>query len=126
MRHSTITLTMDTYGHLFPGSEFDAVAQMRDMFTGPSEALRATGTDDVAVQDIENQRSAWRSAQGAKRCVDNATGCDEGTKPTAQKKTPKPLQLAHLGDDVRSDAKRNENRPGEIRTPDQGIMSPLL
>jgi len=26
MRHSTITLTMDTYGHLFPGQEADAVA----------------------------------------------------------------------------------------------------
>lgn len=25
MRHSTITLTMDTYGHLFPGQEADAI-----------------------------------------------------------------------------------------------------
>ncbi len=28
MRHSTITLTMDTYGHLFPGKESDAIASM--------------------------------------------------------------------------------------------------
>ena len=28
MRHSTITLTMDTYGHLFPAAESDAIARM--------------------------------------------------------------------------------------------------
>ncbi|MBN2474708.1 MAG: hypothetical protein JXB62_08870, partial [Pirellulales bacterium] len=27
MRHSTITLTMDTYGHLFPGQEAEAVSR---------------------------------------------------------------------------------------------------
>ncbi|MDA1055668.1 MAG: site-specific integrase, partial [Planctomycetota bacterium] len=29
MRHSTITLTMDVYGHLFPGQEADAVTSLR-------------------------------------------------------------------------------------------------
>ncbi len=29
MRHQSITLTMDTYGHLFPGQEADAVDRMR-------------------------------------------------------------------------------------------------
>ena len=28
MRHSTITLTMDTYGHLFPGDEAEAVDKL--------------------------------------------------------------------------------------------------
>ncbi|WP_165701545.1 tyrosine-type recombinase/integrase [Crateriforma conspicua] len=28
MRHKTITLTMDTYGHLFPGSEPEAVGRL--------------------------------------------------------------------------------------------------
>ena len=28
MRHSTITLTMDTYGHLFPGQEAEAVGKL--------------------------------------------------------------------------------------------------
>jgi integrase len=32
MRHSTITLTMDTYGHLFPGQEADAIALLPRMF----------------------------------------------------------------------------------------------
>ncbi len=31
MRHSSITLTMDTYGHMFPGQEADAVAQLPAM-----------------------------------------------------------------------------------------------
>jgi len=34
MRHSSITLTMDTYGHLFPGQEADAVARLRDILVG--------------------------------------------------------------------------------------------
>jgi len=49
MRHGSITLTMDTYGHLFPGQEADAIAGMRVMLTGPPTILRATGTDDEAV-----------------------------------------------------------------------------
>ncbi|WP_149496851.1 tyrosine-type recombinase/integrase [Roseiconus lacunae] len=30
MRHSSITLTMDTYGHLFPAAESDAIARLSD------------------------------------------------------------------------------------------------
>ncbi|MFQ5735052.1 MAG: tyrosine-type recombinase/integrase, partial [Planctomycetaceae bacterium] len=50
MRHSSITLTMDTYGHLFPGQEADAVAQMRPMMIDPPEALNATGTADATAE----------------------------------------------------------------------------
>ncbi len=49
MRHSSITLTMDTYGHLFPGQEADAVGRMREMLVAPPEAMRATGTDGAAA-----------------------------------------------------------------------------
>jgi hypothetical protein len=48
MRHSAITLTMDTYGHLFPGQDAAAVAALPGMMTDPQdspEELRATGTD---------------------------------------------------------------------------------
>lgn len=45
MRHSDIKLTLDRYGHLFPGSEAAAVAKIRSAFTQPV-ALRKTGTDD--------------------------------------------------------------------------------
>ena len=33
MRHKSITLTMDTYGHLFPGAEPEAVAKMGSLFS---------------------------------------------------------------------------------------------
>ncbi|MEM7559516.1 MAG: tyrosine-type recombinase/integrase, partial [Planctomycetota bacterium] len=32
MRHSTIKLTLDTYGHLMPGAEREAVSVLRDVF----------------------------------------------------------------------------------------------
>lgn len=35
MRHSTITLTLDTYGHLMPGAEPDAIAKLKTMFKAP-------------------------------------------------------------------------------------------
>jgi hypothetical protein len=31
MRHETTTLTMDTYGHLIPGAEPDAIAQIGEL-----------------------------------------------------------------------------------------------
>jgi len=37
MRHSTITLTMDTYGHMFPGQEAEAVSRLPDMLAEPSK-----------------------------------------------------------------------------------------
>lgn len=33
MRHSTITLTLDTYGHLLPGAEQDAAAKLSVFLT---------------------------------------------------------------------------------------------
>jgi len=49
MRHSTITLTMDTYGHLFPGQEAETVARLPEMLRDGPEALQATGTCDAIV-----------------------------------------------------------------------------
>ena len=54
MRHSTITLTMDTYGHLFPGQEADAVARMRDVF-----ASRWPGSEYV-IRSPERYRVGLR------------------------------------------------------------------
>ena len=50
MRHSSITLTMDTYGHLFPGQDADAVAKMPSLFGDDVQALKATGTQDERGQ----------------------------------------------------------------------------
>ena len=59
MRHPTITLTMNTYGHLFPGQEAETVARFPAMVIDPFNALRATGTTDATAD------GAQRSAQNA-------------------------------------------------------------
>ena len=66
MRHSSITLTMDAYGHLAPGEEADAVARMRDLMV-LADALKAPGTDDSTVEP----------GTGAARRTRNAATDDE-------------------------------------------------
>ena len=44
------------------GQEADAVDRMRKMFVGPPGPLRATGTDDSAIENSEFARSARRSS----------------------------------------------------------------
>ena len=73
MRHSTITLTMDTYGHLFPGQEADTVARLPRMLAAAPEALRATGTDDATAkgqqlgQQLTGETSTQRASGGKSR-----------------------------------------------------------
>ena len=52
MRHSTIKLTMDLYGHLYPGSEAAAVSKLRLLFA-PEERQRATGTESVPKRQAQ-------------------------------------------------------------------------
>ena len=56
MRHSSITLTMDTYGHLFPGAEADAVARLPVMLGDAPQALAATGTDANGTNMAANRQ----------------------------------------------------------------------
>ena len=116
MRHSTITLTMDTYGHLFPGQEADAVARMRDVFAVDlPEAERATGTDHATADATRGaQRLAQRAARSSVQSP--ATPCDQDKTATAQKNAPKPLQLADLGDGVRDGASHRQSAPSRTRT----------
>ena len=44
MRHADIRMTMDRYGHLFEGSESQAVGKLSGMFRS-QQAMKATGTD---------------------------------------------------------------------------------
>jgi hypothetical protein len=52
MRHSSIKLTIDTYGHMLPGAEAEAVCGLARFFnhpeTEPNSVLR-TGTDDAPI-----------------------------------------------------------------------------
>ena len=121
MRHQSITLTMDTYGHLFPGQEADAVERMRQMLVdhqSSPEALRATGTDNRA-QQLAQQLGRETRRPAAKRCERESEG-------NVQKKTPKPLCIAELGEEVQASATDCESSGGGTRTPDTRIMIPLL
>ena len=125
MRHASITTTMDTYGHLFPGQESAAINRMNSLLNGHLEAQSAVPAFDLPT-GWEN--SAQRHAQQLQRdsLRTAAKGCDEEATESAQVKSPKLLQLANLGGPLRLAASRSKSRPGRIRTSDQGIMSPLL
>ena len=62
IRHSTITLTMDGYTHLFKGDEAAAVATLPDLSSPDAASTSATGTDDVEYS--ADVRGALRGAQG--------------------------------------------------------------
>ena len=115
MRHQSITLTMDTYGHLFPGQEADAVGRMREMLVAPPEAMRATGTDGVAA---DASRGAQHQAQQSGRETGrrDATGRDARAKSAAQRESSKSLQIADLGDDVQPVATGCESSGGGTRS----------
>ena len=115
MQHSSITLTMETYGHLIPGQEADAVGRMQEIFAGPPEALRATGTDNASVNTLASaQRQAQRAGSETLRSV--ATGGDEGSQSAEQQTSRKPLRIADLGDGVRLDATGCKSSGGGTRT----------
>jgi hypothetical protein len=98
MRHSSITLTMDTYGHLFPGQEAEAVGRL-ETFTGPrSEYLAAAGTEDAAPE----ARSAGRSSCDTKRYVDDTTPYDENAARATLPLAANALDLTALYDAVPS------------------------
>ncbi len=125
MRHSTITLTMDTYGHLFPGQEADAVSHLGKLMNTPAEPLRATGTINAnAAESDEAQRRAQQSGRESVR--DDAIQCDKAEEPETQHNTRKALQIANLGDAVREDAAGCESAPSRTRTLNPLIKSQML
>ena len=115
MRHQSITLTMDTYGHLFPGQEAEALRRMRQMLLDPPEILRATGTSDQAT---EAPHSAQRLAQQTTRETlrSAASRCQRENDGSAQKKTSKPLRVADLDDSVRRNASPCTSSGGGTRS----------
>jgi hypothetical protein len=67
MRHSTIKLTIDLYGHLYPGSEAAAASKLRLLFA-PENRQRATGTETALKRPL--QRPACETLQTV------AIGCE--------------------------------------------------
>ena len=92
MRHSSITLTMDTYGHLFPGQEAETVARFGVLMgTDEPEALRATGTADATA---DRQRHCQQSGRETVR--DRATQCESSPVRRLLQPSGKPLRLRNL------------------------------
>jgi integrase len=128
MRHSTIVLTMDAYGHLLPNAEAETAAQLGAMvsLSGPSpplagkNILRMTGTAGPDGAQRQAQQSGRRSVQrDSAVCIGERETAVGGA-------ASKSLPLVTLGDVLHDEATASESSPGRIRTCDQGIMSPLL
>jgi integrase len=103
MRHSSIQLTMDTYGHLFPGQEADTVARFPDMIDGDRQALKATGTADIG----ENCAQQYPQQLGRVPVRDGAGRCDGNGEAGGPGNDPKVLPFAGLCDEMREDATGN-------------------
>ena len=67
MRHSSITLTMDRYGHLVPGQEADAIAQLDTLLNAKPIPLSATGTADQPPKDCQY---VWQQSADGKQHAD--------------------------------------------------------
>jgi integrase len=104
MRHSQITLTMDTYGHLFPGDEAAAVDKLGLLMGCVSKAV------------AETEGSATGSAQGDKLGEmerHSETLCETGQKDTASHKS---FSEKTLCEAVRRGETLNESAPRRTRT----------
>jgi integrase len=116
LRHSTITLTMDTYGHLFPGQEADTVARFPDMMN--KEAMSATGTDGKHVgQHVGTSYMLPHQSAPIRIRNDDCSGEDgllEVVKPSS------------LSIGLHRTASKEESAPSRTRTLNPLIKSQLL
>ncbi len=125
MRHSVITLTMDTYGHLLPGQAADAVAKLPALLADSAAPMRATGTIDAhpgeAVGD-NSRDSAQRHVQHSQRDSGkpDAAPCDEATQDRrigcGEACSPNTLPVATLGEVVPNLTSPNDSGRGGDRT----------
>lgn len=88
---------------------------------GP-EALRATGTDNHTAQGA--LQLTQQSERETRRLA--AKGCQRESEGNAQKKTPKPLQIADVDASVPDAAAECESAPSWTRTKNLLIKSQLL
>ena len=126
MRHSTITLTMDTYGHLFPGQEADTVARLPEMMGDVPEALQATGTEDPCPVAPTNAPTSSPTSSNAKTSRGESTERETMRNDRTRPGNANPLPGKMICDPVRADASSRKNAPGRTRTCDIGIRNPVL
>lgn len=119
MRHSTITLTLDTYGHMLPDEASETVGKMPGF--DDQQLIAATGT--MGVQEDYSNCDSNRQPKARDAMQESATECDEEQAGTV---------IATIGnggtwrDEMRPDASACLNSPARIRTGDQAIMSRAL
>ena len=125
MRHSTIKLTMDTYGHLFPGEEADAVTRLSDIFGTAPESLQATGTDGHGSECAQH----WAQHSGCDRreiLRINATPCDASLEEDQEKKSPKFRTDENLGERCESVRENARKAPAGFEPAMEDLQSSAL
>ncbi len=115
MRHSTITLTMDTYGHLLPEQHSDSVGVISEMLAEP---LAATGTAGVAVETAVGVRKM--DPAGATKCDTVRVEGQNGGNVDARK----PLRNAKLCRAMQEGAIGRDGTRTHTPLTEQGILSP--
>ena len=125
MRHCSVTLTMDTYGHQIPGQEAETVARLPDMFGDMADGVEVAETE--ATNDDpppEPRQLAHDSVRG------HATSCDEpdsNSELGAAERNCKSLGIAQSCVTVRVDAKKRrggDSNPRDRDYPAQRFSKP--
>jgi hypothetical protein len=128
MRHSTITLTMDTYGHLFPGQEAETVARLPEMFFDTPQANQATGTYDIAAANQSDCGQHFGQQLDGWRLLDMATGGESNpltvTGPGADPSAPQVPMLARNKKSRRVMATAGFKAEGKGVEPSTGYPAP--
>jgi integrase len=124
MRHSTISLTMDTYGHLFPGEMADAAGRMGELLASNGHLSAFPSDTEEGEVGIRAQRIRQQS-ESVGVPVD-AIDCEITAQQEERGKTTKSLPLIDLCDPMQDDASLVLSSGGGTRTPDTRIMIPLL
>jgi integrase len=118
MRHSDIKLTLQRYGHLFPGSEAAAVSRIRTAFSNPLR-LSATGTDSA-----DCQRSCQQSASEPVRKV--GVNCNSVRNEQEEHGAGKHSETKGKTRKFVSFPWEKTSTPERIRTSDRRIRNPVL
>lgn len=125
MRHASITLTMDTYGHLFPGQEADAVANMPSILGGNTaapEVLQATGTDGMdGTGHDASKLPAYRQQSSGENLRENGESWRILEATRESDPGGNSLQTVTLSDNRRALATNGDSEPGGAQNQERAI-----
>ena len=120
-RHSTVTLTMDRYTHVYRGELSKALDVLPDLSIAPeTNVAKATGTDDAkSFVVLLAQRSTKRGISMQDFAASSQRPCAEARK----EKPPKTLEKTQISEGSR---RSFEHEADGIRTRNHRIDSPVL